>query len=65
MAGCDRPCRAQPADRSMVAEDRSAAGRRDRTGPVAWSVLVRSRPANNGRRCASAVTEHSNGRPLG
>ena len=31
--GCDRPCRARPADRSLVAEDRSAAGVRDRTGP--------------------------------
>jgi hypothetical protein len=31
--GRDRPCRARPADRSLVAEDRSAAGVRDRTGP--------------------------------
>jgi hypothetical protein len=29
----DRPCRARPADRSLVAEDRSAGGVRDRTGP--------------------------------
>jgi hypothetical protein len=28
-----RPCRARPADRSLVAEDRSAGGVRDRTGP--------------------------------
>jgi hypothetical protein len=28
-----RPCRARPADRSLVAKDRSAAGVRDRTGP--------------------------------
>jgi hypothetical protein len=31
--GLDRPCRARPADRSLVAEDRSAGGVRDRTGP--------------------------------
>jgi hypothetical protein len=28
-----RPCRARPADRSLVAEDRSAEGVRDRPGP--------------------------------
>jgi hypothetical protein len=38
VAGCPtrrlhRPCRARPADRSLVAEDRSAAGVRDHTGP--------------------------------
>jgi hypothetical protein len=33
MAGCERPCRAQPADRSLVAEDPSARGVRDRAGP--------------------------------
>ena len=31
--GEHRPCRARPADRSLVTEDRSAAGVRDRTGP--------------------------------
>jgi hypothetical protein len=31
--GLHRPCRARPADRSLVAEDRSAEGVRDRTGP--------------------------------
>jgi hypothetical protein len=31
--GKDRPCRARPADRSLVAEDRSAEGVRDQTGP--------------------------------
>jgi hypothetical protein len=31
--GLYRPCRARPADRSLVAEDRSAAGIRDQTGP--------------------------------
>jgi hypothetical protein len=30
---CIGPCRARPADRSLVAEDRSAGGVRDRTGP--------------------------------
>jgi hypothetical protein len=30
--GRDRPCRARPADRSLIAEDRSAEGIRDRTG---------------------------------
>ena len=29
----DRPCRARPADRSLAAEDRSATGVRDLTGP--------------------------------
>jgi hypothetical protein len=33
MPPVDRPCRARPADRSLVAEDRSAKGVRDRTGP--------------------------------
>src|SRR4051794_23486368 len=31
--GLHRPCRARPADRSLVAEDRSAAGVRDQTRP--------------------------------
>jgi hypothetical protein len=31
--GRDRPCSARPADRSLVAEDRSAGGVRDRPGP--------------------------------
>jgi hypothetical protein len=31
--GSDRPCRARPADPLRVAEDRSAAGVHDRTGP--------------------------------
>jgi hypothetical protein len=31
--GLHRPCRARPADRSLVAEDRSAEGVRDRTEP--------------------------------
>jgi hypothetical protein len=34
-----RPCRARPADRSLVAEDRSAEGVRDLTGPHPRSVL--------------------------
>jgi hypothetical protein len=31
--GLHRPCRARPADWSLVAENRSAGGDRDRTGP--------------------------------
>jgi hypothetical protein len=33
-AGLDRPCRARPADRSLVAEDQSAGGVHDQTGPI-------------------------------
>jgi hypothetical protein len=33
MAGCERPCRVQPADPVLVAEDRSAGGSREQTGP--------------------------------
>jgi hypothetical protein len=41
--GQDRPCRARPADRSLVAEDRSVGGVRDPTGPeelprVLWAL---------------------------
>jgi hypothetical protein len=39
----DRPCRARPADRSLVAEDRSAEGVRDRTEPDFDPALVRAR----------------------
>jgi len=52
--GFDRPCRARPADRSLVAEDRSARGVRDRTGPKD-AAAPRSRLAND-----AVVTE---GRP--
>ena len=44
VAKLDQPCRARPADRSLVAEDRSAGGVRDQTGPgtlwsLAWSTF--------------------------
>ena len=37
-----RPCRARPADRSLVAEDRSAAGVRDHTGPEELPRVLRA-----------------------
>jgi hypothetical protein len=43
----DRPCRARPADRSLIAEDRSAGGVRDRTGPKD-AAAPPSRLANDG-----------------
>jgi hypothetical protein len=58
--GEDQPCCARPADRSLVAEDRSAAGVRDRTGPKAPmpTRLLTGRAATSGtseyrtrRRC--------------
>jgi hypothetical protein len=49
MAGCERPCRAQPADRSLVAEDRSAAGVRDRTEPDPMLTELLTGPSANGR----------------
>ena len=39
-----RPCRARPADRSLVAEDRSAAGVRDPTGPEELPRRIRGLP---------------------
>jgi hypothetical protein len=45
----DRPCCARPADRSLVAEDRSAAGVRDRTGPEPLGPCwVRGAPGHRG-----------------
>jgi hypothetical protein len=44
--GYDRSCRAQPADRSLVSEDRSARGVRDRTEPDD-AAAPRSRLAND------------------
>ena len=41
-----RPCRARPADRSLVAEDRSARGVRDQTGPEPL-MLVRGGSATD------------------
>jgi hypothetical protein len=52
-------CRSRPVDRSLVAEDRSAAGILDRTGPEPPHVgpcWVRSRRANHGQQRAGAVT---------
>ena len=52
-----RPCRARPADRSLVAEDRSAAGVRDRTEPepdahaVAKSTTDSPRSSSAGAVC--------------
>jgi hypothetical protein len=49
--GQDRPCRARPADRSLVAEDRSAGGVRDPTGPEELPrVLPGSCPRDGGHR---------------
>src|SRR5215207_9320793 len=41
---CIGPCRARPADRSLVAEDRSARGVRDRTGPEPLPRRLRGLP---------------------
>jgi hypothetical protein len=58
--GYDRSCRARPADRSLVAEDRSAGGVRDQTGPGTLSPRwVRSRGVNRGQQRAGVVTERS------
>jgi hypothetical protein len=46
LGGLYRPCRARPADRSLVAEDRSAEGVRDQTGPKG-AAAPRSRLAND------------------
>ena len=55
--GQDRSCRARPPDRSLVAEDRSAEGVRDRTGPEsAGSRWVHEEPAGRGLQRARAVT---------
>jgi hypothetical protein len=55
--GYDRSCRARPADRSLVAEDRSAGGVRDRTGPEpAGTRWVHAEPAGRGLQRARAVT---------
>ena len=56
--GLHRPCRARPADRSLVAEDRSAGGVRDRTGPDPRSVLS---PWRTGTIGARAVTNGHQG----
>jgi hypothetical protein len=56
-SGLDRPCRARPADRSLVAEDRSAEGVRDRTGPEpAGTRWVHAEPAGRGVQRAPPVS---------
>jgi hypothetical protein len=50
VAGCatrrlHRPCRARPADRSLVAEARSAGGVRDQTGPEPAGTQLGTRGA--------------------
>jgi hypothetical protein len=50
-SGLDRPCRARPADRSLVAEDRSAGGVRDQTGP-GRAQPERGLPAQEPTSCA-------------
>jgi hypothetical protein len=57
--GRHRPCRTRPADRSLVAEDRSAGGVRDRTGPDTRSVLG---PWRAGAAGARMVTSRHQGR---
>jgi hypothetical protein len=54
--GLHRPCRARPADRSLVAEDRSAAGVRDRTGPDLGPCWVRGAPGPQGHERSPTVT---------
>jgi hypothetical protein len=53
-----RPCRARPADRSLVAEDRSAAGVRDQTGPepLVGPCWVRGAPGPGGHKWSPTVT---------
>jgi hypothetical protein len=51
--GLHRPCRTRPADRSLVAEDRSAGGVRDRTGPAPRSALGPWRTGTTGARAVS------------
>jgi hypothetical protein len=55
-AGLHRPCRARPAGRSLVAEDRSAGGVRDQTGPNPLSVLGPWAPGPQGRERSATVT---------
>jgi hypothetical protein len=54
--GFDRLCRARPADRSLVAEDRSAAGVRDQTGPGLGPCWVRGAPGPQGHERSPTVT---------
>jgi hypothetical protein len=60
-AGLHRPCRARPADRSLVAEDRSARGVRDQTGPHPRSVLGPWRTGTTGARAVTYGHHRSRG----
>jgi hypothetical protein len=52
-----RPCHTRPADRSLVAEDRSARGVHDRTRPEpAGTRWVHAEPAGSGAQRARVVT---------
>jgi hypothetical protein len=53
--GLHRPCRARPADRSLVAEDRSAEGVRDRDGTRAGYTLGTQEAAGKGVQRARVV----------
>ena len=46
--GCNRPCRARPADRSLVAEDRSARGAHDTDRNPESAHVVLTRPSDTG-----------------
>jgi hypothetical protein len=50
------PCRARPADRFLGAEDRSAGGVRDQTGPSLGPYWVRGAPAPQGHERSPTVT---------
>jgi hypothetical protein len=54
--GLYRPCRARPADRFLAAEDRSAAGIRNQTGPDLGPCWVRDAPAPQGHERSPTVT---------
>jgi hypothetical protein len=60
-----RPCRARPADRTLVAEDRSAGGVRDRTGPEPAALRVALVRAGSVRHREPLVLGgHERSRPL-
>ena len=60
----DRPCRDRPADRSLVAEDRSAGGVRDRTGPDPAVDLALVRAGSARHREATVPAGHERSRPV-
>jgi hypothetical protein len=63
--GLHRPCRARPADRSLVAEDRSAAGVRDRTEPDLGPCWVRGAPGPHGHERSPTVTSSEEKQQVG